>query len=94
MSGLLYHSLQQRMTVTEAKTADFQLYNCDAIAGLKCVKSNSIDAVISDPPYAEINRKYGRLTEPQWHDLMDGVVEEVRRVLKPGGNALCYASVS
>ncbi len=88
MSGLLYHTLQQGMIVTVARTADFRLYNCDAIAGLKCVKSNSIDAVISDPPYAEINRKYGRLTEPQWHDLMDGVVTESMRVLKPKGSAM------
>jgi DNA modification methylase len=50
--------------------------------------AESVDAVITDPPYAEISRRYGRLTEPQWHDLMDGVVAEVRRVLKPSGSAV------
>jgi len=50
--------------------------------------AESVDAVVCDPPYAEIDRPYGRLTEPQWHDLMDGVIEHVRRVLKPSGSAV------
>lgn len=50
--------------------------------------AESVDAVVCDPPYAEIDRPYGRLTEPQWHDLMDGVIEQVRRVLKPTGSAV------
>lgn len=47
-----------------------------------------VDAVICDPPYAEINRDYGRLTEAQWHELMNSVVLECKRVLKPTGSAM------
>jgi DNA modification methylase len=55
---------------------------------LKTLPDASVDAVITDPPYAEIDRPYGRLTEEQWHALMYGVVAEVRRVLKPSGSAV------
>lgn len=60
----------------------------DCLELLKTLPDASVDAVITDPPYAEIDRPYGRLTEPQWHDLMRGVVTEVRRVLKPTGSAV------
>src|SRR5207302_6393272 len=49
----------------------------------------SVDAVITDPPYPEVRRDYGRLTEAAWHALMDEVVAQARRVLKPGGSMVC-----
>lgn len=52
------------------------------------VPDQSVDAVITDPPYAEINRSYGTFTEDAWRVLMDGVVDQVRRVLKPSGSAV------
>jgi DNA modification methylase len=52
------------------------------------IDAESVDAIVCDPPYAEIDRDYGRLTEPQWHALMDGVVAQCRRVLKPSGSAV------
>lgn len=48
----------------------------------------SVDAVITDPPYPEISRHYGRITEAEWWDLMRAVVAETRRVLKPTGSAV------
>jgi DNA modification methylase len=48
----------------------------------------SVDAVITDPPYPEISRPYGRLTEAEWWDLMRAVVKQTRRVLKPTGSAV------
>ena len=50
--------------------------------------AESVDAIITDPPYAEIDRDYGRLSEPQWHKLMDGVVSQCQRILKPTGSAV------
>jgi site-specific DNA-methyltransferase (adenine-specific) len=47
-----------------------------------------VDAVVTDPPYAEIDRDYGRLTEAEWHSLMDAVVPECRRVVSPDGSAV------
>ncbi len=48
----------------------------------------SVDAVITDPPYPEISRPYGRMTEADWHAMMRGVVAECRRILKPSGSAV------
>lgn len=69
-------------------TPSHQLYHGDAIEVLKTLPDSSIDAIISDPPYPEIDRDYGRFTEPEWHDLMHGVVDESRRVLTPKGSAV------
>lgn len=60
----------------------------DAVAFLASLPSQSVDAVISDPPYPEIDRSYGRLTEAEWHALMRAVVAECRRILKPRGSAV------
>jgi DNA modification methylase len=53
---------------------------------LKKLASQSIDLLLTDPPYPEIDREYGRMTEEDWHDLMRVVVTEGRRVLKPTGS--------
>lgn len=53
---------------------------------LKKLASQSIDLILTDPPYPEIDREYGRITENDWHDLMKTVVTEGRRVLKPTGS--------
>lgn len=67
---------------------DCKLYNGDCLDVLPSIESGSIDCVFTDPPYAEIDREYGRLTEPQWHEMMREVVNEVRRILKPSGSAV------
>ena len=55
---------------------------------LKKIASHSVDCIISDPIYPEINREYGRITEENWHSLMRKVVTESRRILKPKGSAV------
>lgn len=64
------------------------IHSGDCLKVLRTLPDGSVDAVVTDPPYAEISRPYGRLTEPEWHVLMDGVVGEVRRILKPHGSAV------
>ncbi len=64
------------------------LHEGDCLDILPSIPDGSIDAVVTDPPYAEIDRDYGRLTEPQWHALMDRVVQETFRVLKVHGSAV------
>ena len=58
-----------------------------AIAGseLKKLPDKSVDLILTDPPYPEIDREYGRLTEDEWHELMREVVTEGRRVLEAFG---------
>lgn len=60
----------------------------DCLEVLKTLPDASIDAVVTDPPYPEIDRAYGRWTEGEWWELMMGVCAEVRRVLKPTGSAV------
>ena len=55
---------------------------------LRKIPTGTIDCIISDPPYAEVNREYGRMTESEWHSLMKDVVTACRRVLKPKGSAI------
>lgn len=61
----------------------------DCLDVLRSLPDASVDAVITDPPYPEIDRPYGRLTEAEWWVLIvEGVVPEVRRILKPTGSAV------
>jgi site-specific DNA-methyltransferase (adenine-specific) len=60
----------------------------DALDTIRAVPSASIDAVVTDPPYPCIKREYGYWTEPEWFALMDPLVAECRRVLKPTGSAV------
>ncbi len=60
----------------------------DARERLKDVSDASVDLVLTDPPYPEIDRAYGRLTVREWKFLMADVVRETRRVLKPSGSAV------
>ena len=68
--------------------AGITLYHGDAIACLQALPAASVQAVVSDPPYPEIDRPYGRLTEAAWMELMQAVVRETRRVLTPEGSAV------
>lgn len=65
---------------------DLRLGDCLAI--LPTIPDASVDAIICDPPYPEISREYGRMTEADWHVMMRGIVVEARRVLKPSGSAV------
>lgn len=67
---------------------DVRLFNADCRAILPTLPDASVDCVICDPPYPMIDRPYGKLTEAEWHGLMDVVVPECRRILKPKGSAV------
>jgi DNA modification methylase len=67
-------------------TVDLRLGDCLDV--LKTLPAASVDCVVTDPPYPEIEREYGRWTEAEWHELMRSVVTETRRVLKPTGSAV------
>lgn len=66
----------------------WRLEHGDCLDLLPFVPDASVDAVITDPSYPCIRRPYGRLTEAAWHDLMDQVVAQARRVLKPRGSSM------
>jgi len=60
----------------------------DCLEVLRTLPDASVDAVITDPPYPCIKREYGYWTEAEWFDLVNPVVEQCRRVLKPAGSAV------
>lgn len=64
------------------------LHRGHCLPWLRSLAPASVDVVITDPPYPEIDRDYGRLSEADWHTLMNAVVAECRRVLKPTGSAV------
>ena len=63
-----------------------KLIHGDCRRELKKLPDKSVDLILTDPPYPEIDREYGRMTEEEWHDMMKTVVTEGRRVLKPTGS--------
>lgn len=67
---------------------EWTLHEGDAVAWLRSLPTESADAVVTDPPYPEIDRPYGRMTEKDWTEMMHSVVQETRRVLKPTGSAV------
>lgn len=67
----------------------WRIHHGDALEVLRTLPGGSIDAIVTDPPYPEIDRPYGRMTESEWLDMMKHVALEMRRVLKPDGSAVC-----
>jgi len=61
----------------------------DCLDILPTIPDKSVDAVITDPPYPHIKRGYGYWTTEEWWKLIvEGVIPEVRRILKPTGSAV------
>jgi len=65
-----------------------RLLHGDCLAVLKTIPDNSIDSVVTDPPYGLDN------VGDKWHDVvpMVPVWQECLRVLKPGGIALVFSA--
>lgn len=76
-----------RPTPTVAGAA-YELLLGDCLDVMRTLPNASIDCVITDPPYPEIDRAYGRMTEAAWWEMMMGVCAETRRLLKPTGSAV------
>jgi site-specific DNA-methyltransferase (cytosine-N4-specific) len=65
-----------------------ELHLGDCLDVMKGMPDGSVDSVVTDPPYPEIDRPYGRMTESAWQDMMREVVSHSRRILKPSGSAV------
>lgn len=72
----------------QSRCGSATLYQGYCVKLLRALPDASVDCCITDPPYPEINRDYGRMSEPAWHAMMNDVVPEVRRILKPTGSAV------
>lgn len=69
----------------------YKIYNCDVIEGLKQISSNSIDCIVTSPPYwnqrdYEVDGQIGlENTMEEYVKKIIEVFDEVFRVLKPTG---------
>ena len=65
------------------------IYNIDCINGLKLIDDNSIDLIVTDPPFNQ-NKKYGDhddlLSEDQYKSWCNDWIKEGFRVLKDSGS--------
>jgi DNA modification methylase len=80
----VHRTANERKSRVEAVT----LIHGDCRDQLKKVPTKSVDAIITDPPYPEVKREYGRISEGNWHAMMRDVVIECRRVMKPTGSVV------
>jgi len=67
---------------------NYELIQGDCLDVMAKMAANSVDCVISDPPYPMIKRDYGMMTEAAWMEMMQEVVRQSRRILKPTGSAV------
>lgn len=66
----------------------YTLHPGDCLDILPTIPSDSVDCFISDPIYPCIKRDYGMMTEAAWMEMMQEVVGQARRILKPSGSAV------
>lgn len=76
-------------------TADPVIYQGDCLQVLPTLPDNSVDLVLTDPPYFKVK---GEAWDNQWAKptefllWLDAVVEQLARVLKPNGSLYLFAS--
>jgi DNA modification methylase len=81
---VVHRSAADRQARIEAVT----LLHGDCRKELRKIGTGTIDAIICDPIYPEVSREYGKISEKEWHALMQVVVKESRRVLHAKGSAV------
>ena len=67
--------------------SDWEIVNSDCLEQLKLMQDNSVDLVITSPPYA-MQRKdlYGGVSVEDFPQWFSEIALEVKRVLKPTGS--------
>lgn len=72
-----------------------KVYNLDCIDFLKSLPENSVDSIVTDPPagisFMAKEWDSDKGGKDNWIKWMTSVMEECKRVLKPGGHALVWA---
>jgi adenine-specific DNA-methyltransferase len=71
------------------------LYHGDCRAVLPTLAANSVDLVLTDPPYFKVkNEAWDRqwATPAVFLSWLDGVLAECHRLLRPNGSLYCFAS--
>jgi DNA modification methylase len=79
------------------RTALDTVHCCDALTLLRALPDNSVDAIITDPPYGLAGRvfdfphaQYSAVNESWDYEVPLRWMQECQRVLKPTGTVLCF----
>ena len=70
------------------------IINADCLDAMKLLPDNSIDLILSDPPYFKVKKK--EEWDNQWNTSdgflawLDLVAEQWHRILKPNGSLYCF----
>lgn len=81
------------MHTTTLHNGQLQLVNADCLDYLNTLPSNSIDLILTDPPYFQVKKN---AWDNQWPNVetflawLDEVLVELWRVLKPSGNLYLF----
>lgn len=76
-----------RVSVSHEPARRYRLYHGDCIEVMKAIPSNSIDSIVSDPPYGLgfMGKKWDALPPG------DAFAKEALRILKPGGHIVAFS---
>lgn len=83
------------MTVQKYSSNTVTLYNGDGLAFLKTLEDNSVDVVLTDPPYFQVKSDAWDnqwANEAQFLDWLDDYLAKFWRVLKPSGSLYLFCS--
>ena len=75
--------------------ADYTIHNQDCREAMAAMEANSIDAIVTDPPYFKVK---GEAWDRQWDKpeqflaWLGEIADEWARLLKPNGSLYCFAS--
>ena len=73
------------------------VHNSECLEFMRGMDSNSVDAIVTDPPYFKVK---GEAWDNQWNkptqflDWLGVIAEEWHRILRPNGSLYCFASPS
>ena len=82
-------NVMSKLTVGEAAEIRLKLINNDCIAAMKEMPDNSVDSIVTDPPY-ELG-VMGKSWDSSGIAFNVEVWQEALRVLKPGGHLLAFS---
>ncbi len=96
--GKCFKRLSRGVYLTSIGEAQALIIEGDAWAEVKCLEDNSVDAIITDPPYTIMNdfvstgttRKKRNSWSFDTKDIDFELLDEFKRVLKPGGHFFCF----
>lgn len=84
---------------------NFKIYNDDCLKQIKKIKDNSIDVILTDPPYNIAKYSTGNIKMKHRSDINNDVarwdlseinpsdyLEEFKRIIKPNGNIFIFTS--